>query len=211
MVTRAKPPTAPSVARPARTTPTILLRLPDEWAMSDETFLELCRLNDGWRFETDEQGRLRIMTGVGLRSSARAMRIGSQVDSWDIEFGDGMVTGADGEYRLDERTRRAPDVAWISPERLAQITDDEGLGSVCPDFVVEVRSRSDQLGDQQAKMELWLAHGVRLGWLIDPFGGVAYIYRAGQSLEQLSHPASLSGEDVLPGFTADLTRVWPKA
>ena len=60
-------------------------------------------------------------------------------------------------------------------------------------------------------MELWLAHGVRLGWLIDPFGGVAYIYRAGQSLEQLSHPASLSGEDVLPGFTADLTRVWPKA
>ena len=211
MVTRAKPPTAPSVAPAGRPSPTILLRLPHEWALSDETFLELCRLNDGWRFETDEQGSLRIMTGVGLRSSARALRIGSQVDAWDMEFGDGVVTGADGEYRLDERTRRAPDVAWISPERLAQITDDEGLGSVCPDFVVEVRSRSDQLGDQQAKMELWLAHGVRLGWLIDPFGGVAYIYRPDQAPEKRSRPESLGGEDVLTGLGIDLTSVWPDA
>ena len=52
---------------------------------------------------------------------------------------------------------------------------------------------------------------MRLGWLIDPFGGAAYIYRPGQPLEALTRPDTLSGETVLPGLVVDLTSVWPKA
>ena len=52
---------------------------------------------------------------------------------------------------------------------------------------------------------------MRLGWLIDPFGGVAYIYRPDQAPEKRSRPESLGGEDVLPGLGIDLTSVWPDA
>ncbi|MDJ0576607.1 MAG: hypothetical protein QNJ65_15740 [Xenococcaceae cyanobacterium MO_234.B1] len=34
------------------------------------------------------------------------------------------------------------------------------------------------------------------------------IYRPGRDVEVLENPSNLSGEDVLPGFTLDLRRVW---
>jgi Uma2 family endonuclease len=54
------------------------------------------------------------------------------------------------------------------------------------------------------KMEEYIAQGIKLGWLIDPRGGTVEIYRPGQPVEILERPATLSGEDVLPGFTLDL-------
>ena len=53
-------------------------------------------------------------------------------------------------------------------------------------------------------MEEYRANGVRLGWLIDPQKQQVEIYRLGQDVEVLQSPTSLSGEDVLPGFTLDL-------
>ena len=212
MVTRAKPPTAPSVAPISSPVAPILLQPPPDWELTDELFIELCELNPGLRFEIDERGRLSIMGGAGFRSSWRALRIGGQVDAWVLAGGGGGATGTDGFYHLDQDTLRAPDVAWVSVERAALMeSDDERMPHLCPDFVVEVRSPSDRLTDQRTKLELWIKHGVRLGWLIDPFGGVAYIYRPGQSPDQLSRPDSLAGEAVLPGLVVDLTTVWPDA
>ena len=83
---------------------------------------------------------------------------------------------------LTEHALRAPGAAWVSPERAALMeSDDERIPHLCPDFVVEIRSPSDRLSDQRAKLELWIEHGARLGWLIDPFGGVAYICWPDQS------------------------------
>ncbi len=53
-------------------------------------------------------------------------------------------------------------------------------------------------------MEEYLAQGARLGWLIDPLTGTVEIYRPGRPVERLERPATLSGEDVLPGFVLDL-------
>ena len=50
----------------------------------------------------------------------------------------------------------------------------------------------------------YIDQGVRLGWLIDPKTGLAEIYRPGPAVESLDRPATLSGEDVLPGFVLDL-------
>ena len=212
MVARAEPPTAPSMAPIRSPVAPLLLQPPPEWELTDELFFELCDLNPGLRFEIDERGRLSITDGAGLRSSSRALRIGGQVDAWALAGGGGSVTGAGGFYHLDEHALRAPDAAWVSAERAALMeSDDEGIPHLCPDFVVEIRSPSDRLSDQQTRLELWLEHGVRLGWLIDPFGGAAYIYRPGQPLEALTRPDTLSGETVLPGLVVDLTSVWPKA
>jgi Uma2 family endonuclease len=75
---------------------------------------------------------------------------------------------------------------------------------LCPEFVIELRSRSDRKKKLQAKMREYLSQGARMGWLIDPSDGTVEIYRSGNSVEILNKPARLSGEDVLPGFVLDL-------
>ena len=209
MVTRAKPSGAPSVAPVSGHAALLLLQPPPEWELTDERFVELCELNPGLRFEIDERGRLSITDRAGLRSSSRALRIGGQVDAWALADGGGSVTGADGFYHLGEHTLRAPGAAWVSAERAASMeSDDERIPHLCPDFVVEIRSPSDRLSDQRTKLELWIEHGARLAWLIDPFAGTAHIYRPEREPELLQRPYSLSGEDVLPGLVVDLSRVW---
>ena len=76
---------------------------------------------------------------------------------------------------------------------------------ICPDFVVELRSESDSPRKLRTRMRGFLAQGVRLGWLINPQAGQVEIYRPGRPVEVLEQPATLSGEDVLPGFVLDLT------
>ena len=76
-----------------------------------------------------------------------------------------------------------------------------------PDFVVEVRSRTDRLADGLAKMQEWLDGGIRLGWYLDPYDARAYIYRPGLPVEVLDNPETLSGEDVLPGFVFEVRRL----
>ena len=56
---------------------------------------------------------------------------------------------------------------------------------------------------------MWIARGARLAWLIDPDHATAHIYRPGRPPEVLAKPQSLSGEQVAPGLTVDLTRIWP--
>jgi Uma2 family endonuclease len=75
---------------------------------------------------------------------------------------------------------------------------------ICPDFVVELRSKSDVKKNFRLKMQEFIAQGARLGWLIDPKTGTVEIYRPGRRVERLVRPDTLSGEDVLPGFVLDL-------
>ena len=60
------------------------------------------------------------------------------------------------------------------------------------------------MAELQEKMREYRENGARLGWLIDPKTKRVAVYRLGQDVEVLDNPASLSGEDVLPGFTLDL-------
>ena len=205
MVTAAEP--KHSVASAARQAP-LELCLPPEWVVSDAAFDALFELNPELRFELDETGRLIVMGFPGWSSSRRSTSIGIQVGVWAQQIG-GEVVVADAEVRVGGVGRRLPDVAWLSPERAAAVPRDyEGPLPFAPDFVVEVVSPSDRRPQQEAKMRMWMANGVRLGWLIDPFEGVADIYREDGSHEQLARPATLSGEDVLPGLVVDLAEVW---
>ena len=207
MVTATKPVAAAAVAAgPLR------LCMPTAWEFSDDAFEQLCELNPEWRFEVDEHGRLVIVGARGFYSSFRSFVILGEMYEWWRTVLDGIVTTPDGFYRLSERIIRAPDAAWVSAERAAQIAeDDEGFWRLCPDFVVEIRSPSDRLPDQLDKLEFWLEQGARLGWLIDPFDDIVHIYRPGREPEQLARPETLSGEDVLPGLTVNLERVWRPA
>ena len=89
----------------------------------------------------------------------------------------------------------------VLPEELKK------FARLCPDFVMEVRSESDNLSELQQKMGKWIQNGVRLGWLIDPQTQTTTIYRADQEPENQSFTAFLSGEGVLVGFTMNVAQV----
>ena len=189
----------------------IVLRLPAEWRLTEDIFLDLCELNEGWEFETTADGELVIMPGTGRENSRRAAEILTDVGVWNRDGRDGECHPGDGMVRHPDGSMRSPDVAWISPERVNQRQEgyDGVLIPVCPDFVVEIRSRSDSVERQQKKMEQWMAYGARLGWLIDAYSEKVWVYREGQDEpEELEKPAELSGEVVLPGLVVDMARIW---
>ena len=98
----------------------------------------------------------------------------------------------------------------VSRERWQALTPEQKgtFATICPDFVVELRSSSDSLKSLQAKMREYIDNGALLGWLIDSQQRRVEIYRSSKNVEVLESPAELSGEAVLPGFVLNLRRVW---
>ncbi len=186
------------------------LQLPTEWQLTDERFLTLAALNEAWRVESNAAGELIVMAPAGTESGRRELDIGAQLFSYCVSSGRGRAFGASSLFRLPNGWRRAPDAAWLSDERLSQIaTADEGIWSVCPDFVVEVRSASDRFVLLQEKMEMWVAQGARLGWLVDPLAETVWLYRPSQAPERQARPELLTAAEIADDLTIDFSRIWP--
>jgi Uma2 family endonuclease len=120
----------------------------------------------------------------------------------------GLVLAAETGFKLaaDPDTVRAPDVAFVSRERLP---DPEHLGypALAPDLVVEVLSPGDRPGETLAKVGDWLNAGARLVWVVDPGRRVARVYRQDGSETLLTEGEVLNGEDVVPGFECLLSAI----
>ncbi len=117
-----------------------------------------------------------------------------------------MVFGPSAGFTLPNSAIRGPDASWISRDRWLSLSLDDRarFSHLAPDFVTEVRSPSDSVPDLRRRMREYIDQGVRLAWLIDPINQVVEVYRPGETVEVLDRPATLSGEDVLPGFVLDL-------
>ena len=189
----------------------IVLRMP-EGVLTDAFLIEISNCNEPLHFERSPEGALEISPPPGTPSGRRSGRIFAQILQWSDEEERGESFPSGSGFSLSIGSARDADSAWVSNERLQDAsTDSEGLWDVCPDLVVEVRSKGQTIRKQQEKMEEWMAAGARLGWLIDPFtaDGIAWIYREGtDEPERLERPDSLSGEDVAEGLTVDLAKVW---
>ncbi|MGL4500357.1 MAG: Uma2 family endonuclease, partial [Planktothrix sp.] len=107
---------------------------------------------------------------------------------------------------LPQGGKRSPDVAWVENARWEALTQEqqEKFVPLCPDFVIELRSRTDPLKQLHDKMQEYLNSGLKLGWLINPQTQQVEIYRPTQPVETVQLPTRLSGENILPGFTLDL-------
>ena len=103
----------------------------------------------------------------------------------------------------DPDTVRAPDVAFVARERLADIPDD-GYAELAPDWVAEIFSASDRPGEVLEKVGQWLNAGVRVVWVLDQVRRDARIYRADGTVATVEPDGELQGEDELPGFRCSL-------
>ena len=207
------PPGTPTLNADLVEAPPITLRLPPQWQLTDERMVELGETNEPLGFERTAEGVLQITLPAGFETGKNELSVGSQIANWRFERDLGEATGATSGYSLPDGALLVPDAAWISDERLAGIAGIEIEPTnplpVAPDFILEVRSYSQHIGQRQRRMQQWMANGVRLGWLLDLFNALVWIYREGQDEpELLERPDTLSGEDVMMGLTVDLTRVW---
>ena len=199
--------TKPSPWWPTGLASPLLLRLPRDWELTDDAVLELCALNEEWRIEADGDGGLHVLPPAGTLTGARSMAIAAQLLHWSDHSGLGMVVGP-ALFRLPNGWRRWPRVAWLSDERLATIDQsNEGIWPICPDLVVEIRSLSDRLPALQEKMDMWIANGARLAWLVDPFEEQVHVYRPATDPKSLLRPLTLT-DPALPTLNLDLTRIW---
>ena len=161
-----------------------------------------------WQFELSPDGEIIAMAPVYYPGGLQETDFIIELGIWAREFG-GIVSGSNQAYRMPVTGGIVcPDAAWTSPERWASQSHIAGRPiPLCPDFVVEIRSGTDNLAPLHAKMRLYMQNGALLGWLIDARNRRVYIYRAGQpEPELLDNPPTLSGAAVLPGFTFEVAR-----
>lgn len=178
--------------------------------MTSDEFWEFCAKNRKLRAELTKDGDVIIMPPTGYESSEENVEIVLQLATWAKKDGTGKVTESNGAYILPDGSTKAPDAAWIRKERLEQFSTEERKKflPIAPDFVIELRSDSDSLIDQQSKMEEWIENGVRLAWLLDTKTKRVHIYRPNHAPEILNNPHKVSAEDVLPGFELEITDIW---
>lgn len=178
--------------------------------MTAEEFWEFCQENRKLRAELTKDGDVIIMPPTGFETSDRNLEILLQLGNWAKKDRSGKVTESNAGFILKNGAVYALDAAWTDKKRLEKFSAEElkKFLLLCPDFVVELRSESDNITDLQNKMQEYIENGARLGWLIDPKNKRVSVYRANGEVENLENPKTISGEDVLVGFELDLTQIW---
>ena len=173
---------------------------------TQEEFAALAASYPDLRMELTREGRLSIMPPSGGESSYQSSTVSGLLFIWSRQDGTGITFDANGGFVLTNGATLSADASWLLRARWEALTPEQRkkFPPLCPDFVVEVLSPSDSLSKTQDKMQEWMDNGARLGWLINSRRKQAEIYRPGQQVEVLDYPATLSGEDVLPGFVLDL-------
>ncbi len=178
--------------------------------LTEEQFTRLCQENPELRIELTAQQELVIMPPTGSETGRRNSTLTQRLANWAETDGTGIVFDSSTLFTLPNGAKRSPDVSWVKKERWGVLTREqrEGFAPLCPDFVVDLRSRTDRLLDLQDKLQEYINNGARLGWLIDPLDKRVYVYRPGQLVETLDDPATLSGGLVLPGFVLQVQELW---
>ena len=171
-----------------------------------EHFEQLCQLNPELKLETNSKGELIVMSPTGYETGKNNADLIAQLGIWNRQYGLGFVCDSSTGFILPNGAIRSPDVSWLAKERVANLTkqEKEKFLPLAPDFVLELMSPSDSLEVVRAKMQEYQDNGVKLGWLINPQQQQVEIYRLGKSKEILDKPATVSGDDILPGLIIEL-------
>lgn len=180
----------------------------DRVHLSDEQFYQLCQNNGDLNFERTARGELIIMPPVGGESGNREADLMIDLGIWNRQTNLGYTFSSSTVFTLPNGANRSPDAAWIRRERYAALTPKQRqkFPPIAPDFIIELRSATDNLEMLHHKMQEYMDAGVQLAWLINPQQQQVEVYRLGKEVEVRDLPTELSGEEILPGFRLSLSR-----
>lgn len=175
--------------------------------LTDDEFYAFCQANATLRIEREADGQIVFEMPTNTKTGLKNADLIIDIGLWNRKTKLGLVADSSAGFTLPDTSVRAPDVSWISYERWNALSekDQDKFAKICPDFVIELMSDSDETYTLPAKMEKYLQNGVRLGWVIDPFTQQTTIYRPDQEPEVKPFSEILTGDDVLIGFELTLS------
>ncbi len=178
--------------------------------VTDEELLRFSEENKPFKIERNNQGEITIMTPVGGIGSTHEAYVASSLYQWNEAMQTGVAFISNAGFKLPDHSCLSPDAAWIRLARWTELTPEEkeGYPPLCPDFVIEVRSRSDPRPLVERKMQLWMENGAQLGWLIDPILATVDIYKENNGIENLQRPEMVTADEPVSGFELRTSRLW---
>jgi Uma2 family endonuclease len=179
--------------------------------LTDEELIAFSARIEPYRIERNENGELEIMTPLVFGGGRRESYVIGRLELWTELHGGASFSSGTG-FKLPDGSMRCPDAAWISDIRCASLAADDidRIAPICPDFVVEVLSKTDRRVTLESKMESWIANGAQLAWMIDPFAATVSIYRPNTAAEILTRPNWVEADTIVPGFRLETSRLWAK-
>lgn len=165
--------------------------------------------DDGYRTEL-VKGELVRMTPVGGRHGQLTVVISEKLNHYVRARNLGVVCAGDPGFILsrDPDTVRAPDVAFVSRERIPKEGVPRGYWRGAPDLAVEVISPDDRYEDVEEKVRQYLEAGSRLVWVVSDRARTVAVYRSLKGFQVLTEQDVLGGDDVLPGFSCPVSEIF---
>jgi Uma2 family endonuclease len=178
--------------------------------MTDEEFERFCQQNPEMQVEQNATGEIIIMPPTGGTTGNHNYSLVIDFGNWDRKNKTGIGFDSSTTFVLPNGAKRSPDLSWVKIERWNALTKEQQdkFPPLCPDFVVELRSKTDSLKTLQAKMREYIENGAQLGWLIDPTKRKVHVYRPNAEVKILDAPNEISGEPFLPKFALELNDFW---
>jgi Uma2 family endonuclease len=169
----------------------------------------LCINNDFFILERTREGEILVHAPAAGATGDGNSEINHQLRAWWKTHRRGRVFDSSTGFFLADSAMLNPDAAYLLPETMKEVDKSamEHFLYRCPDFVIELLSRSDRLSEAEAKMERWIENGAALGWLIDPYKRRVLVYAPGAGVATVSGE-SISGSGPINGFSLDLSEVW---
>jgi Uma2 family endonuclease len=188
----------------------VVLHWPPSMSVVNDQFFEFCQANKELRIERTAQGDCEIMAPTGGTTGWRNSGLTAQLYNWAEREGSGVVFDSSSGFILPNGAIRSPDVSWVKKSRFATLTSEQKQRflPLCPDFVIELRSPSDNLIALQNKMQEYIENGASLGWLIDTETRRILVFQAHKKPFSLEKPEVLSANEVLMGFELDMQKIW---
>ena len=178
--------------------------------VTDEELLRFSVENKPYKIERNSQGEITIRTPVGGIGSTHEAYVASTLYQWNEARQTGVAFILNAGFKLPDHSCLSPDAAWINLARWNELTpeEQEAYPPLCPDFLIEVRSRSDPRRLVETKMQLWMENGAQLAWLIDPILATVDIYKGNKPAESLEKPEIVTAGEPIPGFELRASRLW---
>lgn len=153
------------------------------------------------------EGSIVVMGPSDIVSSEITARLIAFLFAWIEPRKLGRLFDSSGGFILPNTDLRAPDVSFISAERLRQ--SPRAFGELVPDLVVEIKSRTDRVKKIEAKIQMFLELGARVGILIDPDKLTVTIYRPSSEPIEFNNEDLLTIPDLFPGWELNISQLWP--
>jgi Uma2 family endonuclease len=165
--------------------------------------------DDDYRYELIK-GELIKMSPVGGRHAEITVNLSILIGSYVKSRRLGIVCAGEPGFILfrNPDTVRAPDVAFVTKDRIPPEGAPSAFWPLAPDLAVEVVSPGDRYEEIQEKIADYFHAGTQLVWIVDPRNRTVVVYNSLAGSRIYTESGTLDGGDVIPGFSCPVTEIF---